>query len=69
MTLPSETLSQELTRLVYEYQSSEEGSKEEAWNLIADFTVENWLQITGALQYTAIATANEQLHTEGADGA
>lgn len=45
---------QELTRLVYEWQSGSGSEKEEAWNLIADFTVEHWIDIAGALEYAAL---------------
>lgn len=42
---------QELTRLVAEYQTAEGSEREEAWNLLADFTLEHWISIAGALEY------------------
>ena len=45
---------QELTRLVAEYASGEGTEREEAWNLLADFTFENWIAIAGALEFAAM---------------
>lgn len=50
----TETPWQELTRLVYEYQAANGSEREEAWNLLADFTLEHWIAIAGALEYVAI---------------
>jgi hypothetical protein len=49
-----EELWQELTRLVAEYQSGEGSEREEAWNLLADFTLENWIEIAGALEFATM---------------
>lgn len=48
---------QELTRLVAEYQSGEGSEREEAWNLLADFTLEHWLDIAGALEFADMQQA------------
>jgi hypothetical protein len=44
-----ENLSDELTRLVDEWRSAYGGNREEAWNLIADFTCCNWCSIVKGL--------------------
>ncbi|TPK42265.1 MULTISPECIES: hypothetical protein [unclassified Mesorhizobium] len=51
MTKVGETLADELKRLIGEYQDDDAGesTKAEAWNLIADFTVENSAAILRAL--------------------
>ncbi|TPK14120.1 hypothetical protein [Mesorhizobium sp. B2-5-11] len=51
MTRVGETLADELKRLIGEYQDDDAGesTKAEAWNLIADFTVENSAVILRAL--------------------
>lgn len=48
-----ETLAQEFARLVGEYQDDDAGdaTKEEAWNMIADFAVENAKAIVAALSH------------------
>lgn len=46
---PKETLAEEFGRLVKEYATAEGSEKEEAWNLIADFALENSLRISLAL--------------------
>lgn len=45
----SESLTQEFCRLIQEYGSAEGSEKQEAWNLIADFAIENSLKISLAL--------------------
>lgn len=45
---------QELTRLIAEYQTGDGSEREEAWNLLADFTYENWITIAGALEFAAM---------------
>jgi hypothetical protein len=45
---------QELTRLVAEYSTGEGTEREEAWNLLADFTFENWIAIGGALEFASM---------------
>jgi len=51
----------ELTRLVYDYQSGERQHRQEAWDLIAEFTIDNWLAICGALEYAALHTHSQKL--------
>jgi hypothetical protein len=46
---PKETLAEEFSRLVKEYNTGEGSEKEEAWNLIADFALANSLRICMAL--------------------
>jgi cell division septum initiation protein DivIVA len=46
-----ETRAQELARLVSEYDTGERQHRAEAWNLIADFTVENWEAICAGLRH------------------
>ena len=53
----SERLVEEFARLVKEYGSAEGSEKAEAWNLIADFAVENSLKICLALDRTFPAKA------------
>lgn len=48
-----EALSDELARLVREYDTSERQNRQEAWNLIADFAIENCPQLCAALQSAA----------------
>lgn len=45
-----ETRAQELRRLVGEYRSGAGSKQQEAWNLIADFTLENYVDICAALR-------------------
>jgi len=45
----SETITEEFCRLIQEYGSAEGSEEAEAWNLIADFAVENSLKICLAL--------------------
>ena len=45
----TETLAQEFARLVDEYENGERQLRQEAWNLIADFALENASAITAAL--------------------
>lgn len=44
-----ESLAEEFARLCQEYTTGEGSEKEEAWNLIADFAIENSLKICLAL--------------------
>lgn len=46
---PKETLAEEFSRLVKEYNTGSGSEKEEAWNLIADFALANSLKICLAL--------------------
>lgn len=48
-----ETLADELTRLVDEWRSGEGSEREEAWNLVADFTCCNWWKLVNALNAQA----------------
>jgi hypothetical protein len=48
----SERLVEEFARLVKEYGTAAGSEKEEAWNLIADFAIENSLKICLALDRT-----------------
>jgi hypothetical protein len=48
----AERLVEEFARLVKEYGTAEGSEKAEAWNLIADFAVENSLKICLALDRT-----------------
>lgn len=48
--MATETKAQELVRLVRAYQLGERQHRQEAWNLIADFCVENWSEICRALE-------------------
>jgi predicted ATP-grasp superfamily ATP-dependent carboligase len=48
----AETLVEEFSRLCREYATAEGSEKEEAWNLIADFALENSLKICMALERT-----------------
>ena len=50
---------QELTRLIAEYETGIGSEKDEAWNLIADFTHEHWIEICGALEYVALHPVNK----------
>ncbi len=56
-----ETLAEELKRLIGEYQDDDAGesTKAEAWNLIADFTVENSKAILGSLSTPIAAGGGE----------
>lgn len=45
-----ETLADEFIRLVKEYELGERQNRQEAWNLVADFAVENCLTIENALR-------------------
>ncbi|WP_312412073.1 hypothetical protein [Shinella sp.] len=47
--MQSETLAQEFARLVKEYHEGDEHMKPEAWNLLADYAVENADAISAAL--------------------
>lgn len=46
----SEPLDEELRRLVKEFRFGERQHRQEAWNLIADFAVENCDKICAALK-------------------
>lgn len=45
-----ETRAEELRRLINEYETGEGSEKEEAWNLMADFTYENYVDICRGLR-------------------
>lgn len=47
-----ETLVQEFSRLIQSYNNLSGSAKAEAWNLIADFAIENSLKICLALERT-----------------
>lgn len=57
------TLAQELARLVGEYQDDDAGdaTKEEAWNMIADFAVENSQAIAAALSHPAALSGGDSV--------
>ena len=50
MTDRPETRAEELRRLINEYATSEGSEKTEAWNLLADFTHENYVDICRGLR-------------------
>lgn len=52
-----ETLAQEFARLVKEYNEGDDRTKPEAWNLLADYAVENAPSITNALERAEKAEA------------
>lgn len=64
--MAKERLVEEFCRLVKEYGEAKDSTKEEAWNLIADFAIENSLKISLALdkQFPAkkLPPSSEAIH-------
>lgn len=59
-----ETLAQEFARLVAEYRADTNGpTGAEAWNLIADFAVENAAALTAALEAEKLVSAKPDYWT------
>ena len=54
----AETLAQEFSRLVAEYEAGDDTTAPEAWNLIADFAFENRAAVAAALSVRAEGDAN-----------
>lgn len=65
--MAKERLVEEFCRLVKEHGEAEGSTKEEAWNLIADFAIENSLKISLALdkQFPAKTAKPRELWADG----
>ena len=57
--MQSETLAQEFARLVKEYHEGDDHTKPEAWNLLADYAVDNADAISAALSDEQAGEVNE----------
>lgn len=67
--MQSETLAQEFARLVKEYHEGDDHTKPEAWNLLADYAVDNADAISAALSKpVANSTCGRRIERETNDG-
>jgi hypothetical protein len=64
VTMTDETRAQELRRLIREYRTGTGSEQVEAWNLIADFTVEHYVDICRGLR----RVGDGETHDGGKDG-
>jgi hypothetical protein len=66
--MQSETLAQEFARLVKEYHEANDHTKPEAWNLLADFAVDNADAISAALSEKQAVEDSEWHRSNGSMG-